>query len=337
MPLPPPPPRAASLRVWVRRSVLSLEAVSTGWSEAPRVDGPSVYAVRYASEEGRALLRIARPGVLIDPPPRPTGEEDGLTVTQLRESRLLHAEDAGRARRAWSFGRLDPVALAALPGGEWIELRSELVHGQGWMLLAERRREVAGGEEPTSPKRMLDTFREEMEAGDQRAAQGETVGAPPGAPSIGPSVVPLPDARHPGAAASGAARNRRWSQDEPTEIPSSFFDDEAPTQRGPRPESVHPIGPPPSVEPAPSVDALVPVAADAPPHPEGAPPPVASPMGAVAEPSPAAPSAREEAVPGAQLHQRNTTLVRHLRRRLLADEQRIRELEALLKKTGGGR
>lgn len=385
MSVPTSPPSASALRVWVRRSLQGAEAATGGWPESIRAEVPSVYAVRYEAGEGRALLRIARPGVLIDPPPRGSGEEDGLTIAQLRESRLLHAEDAGRSRRAWSFGRLDPVALSGLPGGEWVELRAELVHGQGWYLLAERRRGGEGGasEEPTSPKRMLDNFREEIEAGS----------------------TPAPD---PPRAAERQRTARRWSQDEPTEIPAGLFDDDAPTQRAPRPDLTVPAAPSgrttnlASWAPASALSPVTLVPAAAPPQapltltllPPAAPPPVlpaalpatarppaalppaarppvvsadapptvpavssalpttlASAAGLLSATPASAPSSPEgvartvdaqpvaEAWPGRALHERNTTLVRHLRRRIVADEQRIRELEARLKlrSPGGGR
>ena len=88
-------------RVWIRRETES--------------EGP--FSIRFEVEEGKGLLRVARPGVLIDPPASPTGAESRLTGQQLRASRFLHVWDSGRSRQGYSLTRVDEAASNyGLPG-----------------------------------------------------------------------------------------------------------------------------------------------------------------------------------------------------------------------------
>lgn len=103
------------LRAWVRRA------------------SPSTltWAFRYEVEEGRAVLRVARPGVLIVPPARSRGHEDQLSADQLRTSVLLYVPNGPGPRRSCSLGRLDDRFLLELDPEVWTELRVELQTGNG--------------------------------------------------------------------------------------------------------------------------------------------------------------------------------------------------------------
>lgn len=106
----PPPPR---FRIWIRRQAVS--------------DGP--FSVRFEVFDGKGLLRVARPGVLIDPPARPLGFEERLTTNQLRTSRFLLVWDGGRARQGFLLGRLEEGQLERMDLDRWSELETHVEGG----------------------------------------------------------------------------------------------------------------------------------------------------------------------------------------------------------------
>jgi hypothetical protein len=103
------PGTSLPLRAWVRRA----SPATLTW------------AFRYEVEEGRAVLRVARPGVLIVPPARSRGHEDQLSADQLRASVLLYVPNGPGARRSCSLSRLDDRFLLELEPEVWTELRLE--------------------------------------------------------------------------------------------------------------------------------------------------------------------------------------------------------------------
>ncbi|MFN7147299.1 MAG: hypothetical protein ACK4YP_26260, partial [Myxococcota bacterium] len=93
-------------RVWIRR----------------RNDPQGPYAIRFEVTDGKGILRVARPGVLVDPPARPSGFEERLSASQVRASRFLHVWDGGRYRQGHLLARLDETRLENIPADRWIEL-----------------------------------------------------------------------------------------------------------------------------------------------------------------------------------------------------------------------
>ncbi|RME22059.1 MAG: hypothetical protein D6798_16700, partial [Deltaproteobacteria bacterium] len=100
-------PASPRFAVWVRRS--------------DEAGGPC--AIRFEVYEGKGVLRVARPGVLIVPPARTHGFEDHLTADQLRESQFLHIPRPGARRTAWSLAGVDDDGLALLDSDVWYPLR----------------------------------------------------------------------------------------------------------------------------------------------------------------------------------------------------------------------
>lgn len=96
----------AAVRLWIRRS-----------SEP---QGP--YSIRFEVVDGKGILRVVRPGVLVDPPARPTGFEERLTAAQVGATRFLHVWEGGRSRQAHALTRLSEPQLEALPTDQWVAL-----------------------------------------------------------------------------------------------------------------------------------------------------------------------------------------------------------------------
>jgi len=331
-------------------------------------EGP--FAVRFEVREGKGVLRLARAGVLIDPPARSSAEEAGITLGQLRSSRFLHLWDGGRARLAHSLARIDAVALSSLPLQEWVELEGLVEGGAAYLVLpslvpVEEEVEVIA-DEPTSPQRMLDELRSQIEAamaGEEGAGDEARTAPPrreppprkepraPRAEAPGETLAPLPRApavsappeprRGPTIGSVGGTAGGGANAEEPTEVPVRAL--EAPEL------------PPNLAQTSPSGRMVAPVSepmeADEPVTAEVSRPTEDPPTGGVAVPAPpvCAPVLEEAAVqgplgldptwPGVYLHARATTLVRFLRRRLVDDRLRIQELEAALKSSrrrGGG-
>jgi hypothetical protein len=114
-----PAPPAPRFRIWIRRQAIT--------------EGP--YSVRFEVFDGKGLLRVARPGVLIDPPARPLGFEERLTANQLRTSRFLLVWDAGRARQGFLLGRLDEAKLEAMDADRWSELETHVEGGFRYLVI----------------------------------------------------------------------------------------------------------------------------------------------------------------------------------------------------------
>ena len=109
---------APRFRFWVRRSP----------GEDP------TFSVRFEVRQGKGLLRVARPGVLVDPPARQSGYEERLTAAQVRASRFLHVWDAGRKRQGYVLSRLSDDVLADLAEERWAEMGIESDGGFCWLL-----------------------------------------------------------------------------------------------------------------------------------------------------------------------------------------------------------
>ena len=88
-------------RLWLRRDERG----------APR------YSVRFDVGEGRALIRLNRPGVRLEPPSRRSGSAEGLAPAGLRSATFLHVR--GPSRDAWSFERLEDRVLEGIQDTEW--------------------------------------------------------------------------------------------------------------------------------------------------------------------------------------------------------------------------
>jgi len=109
---------APRFRFWVRRSP----------GEDP------TFSVRFEVRQGKGLLRVARPGVLVDPPARQSGYEERLTAAQVRASRFLHVWDAGRKRQGYVLSRLADDVLSDLAEERWVEMGIESDGGFCWLL-----------------------------------------------------------------------------------------------------------------------------------------------------------------------------------------------------------
>ncbi len=96
---------AEAFELWIRRGA-----------------GESAWSVRFETRQGKGLLRVQRPGMLIDPPARPTGSEDRMTSAALRATRFLYVADAGRVRHTWSLERLEDLMLERVRTDEWTRL-----------------------------------------------------------------------------------------------------------------------------------------------------------------------------------------------------------------------
>jgi hypothetical protein len=97
---------SVSFRIWVRRSA--------------RAAAP--FSVRFEVFDGKGILRVARPGILIDPPARVSGFEEQLSSEQLKASRFLHVWGAGRKRQSHILSRLEDARLDRLAPDNWYEL-----------------------------------------------------------------------------------------------------------------------------------------------------------------------------------------------------------------------
>jgi hypothetical protein len=94
------------------------------------------YALRFEVTEGKGVLRVARPGVVIDPPARARGFEDSLAGEQLRASRFLHVWDGGRKRQGYVLSKLDDEQLERLDVDVWHELEVSRDGGFRYLRLA---------------------------------------------------------------------------------------------------------------------------------------------------------------------------------------------------------
>lgn len=284
-----PDPADRSFRVWVRR----------------QLDAATPYSLRFEVSDGKGILRVTRPGVLIDPPARPMGEEQGLIGPQVRASRFLHAREGGRARAVWGFVRLEDHALEHLPVDLWVELDPE-VDGPNQQMVVRLGlpsvEEHPPGDETTSPQRMLEELRDELS--NPRAPAPVEVAEEP-TPAAVPTPVP------PAAEEEGLAG---WGTDIEVREAPARPEPAAPTEvivAGDEPEDEDEEL---DADPDDVADALVP------------------------DPTPPeAVAARAAVDPGDvwRFHARRTTLVRFFRRRIQDEQLRVMELEARLAAMGG--
>lgn len=105
------------------------------WIRRSKGDG-AVYSIRFEVEDGRGLLRVARPGVLVDPPAREHGVEEKLTSAQVRASRFLHVWQNGRKRQGYVLSRLGDDVLSSFPPDSWEPLRVVSDSGYFWLMPA---------------------------------------------------------------------------------------------------------------------------------------------------------------------------------------------------------
>lgn len=96
----------AAVRLWIRRTS----------------EPHAAYTIRFEVIGGKGILRVGRPGVLVDPPARPTGLEERLTAAQVSTTRFLHVWDGGRYRQAHALTRLTESLIEVLPANCWVGL-----------------------------------------------------------------------------------------------------------------------------------------------------------------------------------------------------------------------
>lgn len=299
-----------------------------------RADAPEApFSLRFEVQGGKGILRVARPGVLIDPPARPGGTEERLTGAQLRQSRFLHIRDGGRERLAFGLSRLEDPQLDRLPAGEWIELTTQEDGAARFLVLGVGLLE-SEDDDPTNPARsMLRDFSrdlrqivertrppvagedEELLEADSFTAEEpieELLAAHDGEDDDDPFTDVGGGAPPPGSP-SGAPAERGtpkiyWSQ-APVEFDAGAWDVEAYDEAGEHETT----SPNPAVAEDPRSVA----------HPHEPPPPPRSPG--------------DPLDPALLVHPRSTTLVRHFRRRIAELEGRIERLEAELAEARAGR
>ena len=121
-----------SFRFWLRRSG------SSG----------SLYALRFEVFDGKGVLRVARPGVLVDPPARESGYEADLTLAQVRSSRFLHVTGLERRRQIYFLSRIPEDLPGQLAGDVWVELTPVIDRGAHHLLLGGVEGALPEGPEP---------------------------------------------------------------------------------------------------------------------------------------------------------------------------------------------
>lgn len=295
-------PGSRRFGVWVRRQDAA---------EAP-------YALRFEVVGGKGVLRVARPGVLIDPPARPFGAEERLTGGQLRQSRFLYVRDGGREREAYSLNRLDDAALDRLPAGEWVELvAGGESHGRWLGVPAHLVEDV--GDDPTNPqhamlrdlsrdlRNLVERARPSIPPPDDDVLEADPQTSEEPIPLAGDDVVYVPDAPpeedvgevftdQPGTAAPAAGRPIVMWSHAPVEYDAGVYDVEAFDESEAESTRTLPTAP----------------AGD----------------GVAAPPDTARRPHADGDGPILMPYDRSTTLVRHFRRRLAEESARVAELEA---------
>lgn len=98
------------------------------WLRPSPPDTPG-FALRFEVFDGRGILRVPRPGVLIDPPARVSGYEGDLSAPQVRSARFLHVSNFGRRRQTWFLSSLTVDALRRVEPQSWVELRARSDRG----------------------------------------------------------------------------------------------------------------------------------------------------------------------------------------------------------------
>lgn len=113
------PAESPAFRIWLRRT-----------SSPDRT-----FALRFEAFEGKGVLRVARPGVLVDPPARVSGYEADINGASVRASRFLHVSGALRRRETWFMSRLSDEQLEGLAPDTWAELSPTVDRGAHHLLL----------------------------------------------------------------------------------------------------------------------------------------------------------------------------------------------------------
>jgi len=85
-------------------------------------DASAPFSLRFEVRDGKGLLRVAHPDVLLDPPASASGLQQGLDADVVRASRFLLIADAGRVRKGFFLAALGAEFLDRLPLGIWVEL-----------------------------------------------------------------------------------------------------------------------------------------------------------------------------------------------------------------------
>jgi hypothetical protein len=80
------------------------------------------YCLSFEVSNGKGLLRVAHPDVLLDPPASGRGVQEGLSSEVVRASRFLLVSSNGRSRKGYFLAALGDAFLDRLPLGSWIEL-----------------------------------------------------------------------------------------------------------------------------------------------------------------------------------------------------------------------
>lgn len=124
-------------RFWLRRSAA----------------GGNRCALRFEVFDGLGVLRVARPGVLVDPPARESGYEAELTLTQVRSSRFLHLSAADRRHQLYFLSRVADELVLPLEPEIWVELRAAVDRGARHLLLHALEGASRGELWPSSPER----------------------------------------------------------------------------------------------------------------------------------------------------------------------------------------
>lgn len=87
------------------------------------------FELKFSIDGGRGILRISRPGVLVDPPATEEGVVTGLTLADLFATRFLLLPRRG-GRQSYLFSDLRERFLGKLEPGVWSPLEAEIIDGQ---------------------------------------------------------------------------------------------------------------------------------------------------------------------------------------------------------------
>ena len=94
-----------------------------------RPDLEETFDLKFQVSAGRGVIRISRPGVLVDPPAMNDGEVTGLTLADLHATRFLLLPSRGK-RQSYHFSDLEFRHLSGLLVGDWNVLEYSIIEGQ---------------------------------------------------------------------------------------------------------------------------------------------------------------------------------------------------------------
>ncbi len=100
---------------------LSLQPSFQFWIKRTE-DSSAPFCLRFEVRDGKGLLRVAHPDVLLDPPASGKGLQESLTADVVRASRFLLIGRGGRDRKGYFLAALGAEFLDRLPLGIWVEL-----------------------------------------------------------------------------------------------------------------------------------------------------------------------------------------------------------------------